>query len=90
MSESYLDHLTQAFEIAKARAIEEAERRNAKLERVCKCGETSFVAGLCCPSCGSQADRDHSWVVVRDTEFGYDLIPIGSRFDVLATFRVDM
>ncbi|HVT30335.1 MAG TPA: hypothetical protein VHE81_20160 [Lacipirellulaceae bacterium] len=90
MSGHYLDDLTRAFEIAKSRAVEEAERRNANLERVCRCGATSYVPGLECQACGHKADRDHAWAVVRDTEFGYDLIPIGSRFEVLATFRVDM
>ncbi len=88
-ADQYLADLEQAFSIAKQHAIEEAERRNSRLSLKCRCGEETYIPGLVCFACGWCAEPDDAWLVVRDGEWGYELVPISKRVPI-ASFSVEM
>lgn len=86
---SELDVLTAAFAKARRKAVSFAERHNRKLpaERCPRCSHDGHVPGLRCPACGY---RHHtSWAIIRDTEFGYDVVALNNRKDILAMFEIE-
>ena len=83
------DNLEQEFTEAKARALDYIGTYNAKLpSKACpECGDEGHVPGLRCPCCGYR--HHQSWAILRDTEFGYDVVPLTNRRQILATFKVE-
>lgn len=80
--------LGRAFAEAKAEALGFVAGYNASLpSKACpECGDLGHVPGLRCPACGYRHDR--SWAILRDTEWGYDVVPLTNRKSILASFRI--
>lgn len=75
------------FARALAAAREFAETHNSSLPRWCPaCGDEGHIPGLLCPGCGYR--HRIAWAIVRDTEWGYDVVSIADRRQVLAKFSV--
>jgi hypothetical protein len=87
----YINDINEAFAIAKKRAEQAATAHNSRLKLTCEyCDEATYVPGLKCWRCGWQATiPDGAWFVVRDDEWGYSLLPIGTR-KPYATYHVDL
>lgn len=87
MEDDY-ESLDRAFEGLKAEALSFAEGYNASLpSKECpKCGDAGHVPGLRCAACGYRHER--SWAILRDTEWGYEVVWLTNRRKVLATFSL--
>ena len=83
-----VESLDRAFAAAKEEAVSYATGYNLSLpSRACpQCGDCGHVPGLRCPACGYRHDR--SWAIIRDTEWGYDVVWLTNRRKVLASFRI--
>lgn len=84
-----LDALEKAFLKARDEALEFIGDYNSKLpsESCPSCGDTGHVPGLRCPTCGY---RHHiAWAILRDGEWGYEVVALTNRRKVLAEFKVD-
>ncbi len=78
-----------AFRLQKNRALSFIEKYNAALPTRCcpACHDTGHVPGLRCPACGY---RHHTaWAILRDGEWGYEVIALTNRRKILAEFRVE-
>ncbi len=86
MSEE-LHRLTLLFALLRRQADEFADRHNARLpSRECpKCLSPGHVPGLRCPECGYR--HPQPWAIVRDTEWGYEVVPLTKRRRVIARFE---
>lgn len=84
---TFLDHLENEFRTARKLACQFVETHNEKLPLECQCGCDSTVPGLPCPDCSHVADTP--WAILLDTEFGYDVVALGDRNDVIARFNVE-
>lgn len=82
------DDLEIEFAEAKVRALDYTRAYNAKLpsKKCPECGDKGHVPGLRCPACGYRHPR--AWAILRDTEFGYDVVSLTNRRQVFASFRV--
>lgn len=87
-SDGYLEH---EFRGAKKKALIFIEKFNDKLPtRECpSCHSEGHVPGLVC--CYATCGYIHpvSWVLLLDTEFGYDVVSLNNRKHKVATFNVD-
>lgn len=83
------DPLTRAFASAREKARAYAEEYNSCLpaQSCPRCGDVGHVPGLRCPACGYRHPK--AWVIVRDTEWGYEVIALTNRRLVLADFPVE-
>lgn len=83
------EDLEQAFAEAKARALDYIGAYNAKLpsKRCPNCGDEGHVPGLRCPCCGYR--HPVAWAILRDSEWGYEVVTLTNRRKVLAEFRVE-
>ena len=79
----------QKFAEAKSRALDYIGAYNAKLpSKACpECNDDGHVPGLRCPCCGYRHPR--AWAILRDTEFGYDVVLLTNRKQILASFDVN-
>ncbi|WP_145928624.1 hypothetical protein OH491_03690 [Termitidicoccus mucosus] len=50
------------------------------------CGRPGHVPGLPCPECFHC--HEVSWAILQDTEFGYEVVALNDRRQVLARFEV--
>ena len=82
------ESLQAAFEKARKESLSFITAYNAKLptERCPKCGDAGHVPGLRCPACGYR--HVIAWAILRDTEWGYEAVPLTNRRTVLKEFRV--
>lgn len=82
------EDLEQEFADAKGQALDFIGAYNAKLpSKACPaCNDAGHVPGLRCPCCGYR--HPQSWAILRDTEFGYDVVPLTNRREVIASFEV--
>lgn len=82
-------NLEGAFQLQKDRALSFIEKHNAALpsKRCPACHDEGHVPGLRCPACGYR--HNVAWAILRDTEWGYEAIPLTNRRKVLAEFRVE-
>lgn len=81
--------LESAFQHQKARASSFIEKYNAALpsRRCPACDDEGHVPGLRCPACGY---RHHTaWAILKDGEWGYQVIALTDRRKILAEFRVE-
>lgn len=80
--------LDGAFAAAKAEALDFLSGYNASLpSHACPgCGDAGHVPGLRCPACGYKHDR--AWAILRDTEWGYDVVELTNRRKILARFQL--
>jgi len=87
--ETDFHRLCAAFETQRRCAQEFAAAFNEKLPSdMCpKCTESSHVPGLTCVACGYK--HTSAWAIVRDTEFGYDVVALTSRRTIYASFVVE-
>lgn len=80
--------LEQAFERSRHQALVFIRDFNAKLPTVCPhCHDEAHIPGLRCPNCGYR--HGTAWAILRDTEYGYEVIPITDRQRILESFTVD-
>lgn len=88
-SERIDSRLTEAFSIQKRRALHFIENYNAKLpaDRCPACHEDGHVPGLRCPACGYR--HAVAWAILRDGEWGYEVVALTNRRKILAEFRVE-
>lgn len=82
--------LSTAFQNAKAEAEVFAEKYNSQLpiEKCPGCGEPDHCPGLACPDCGHV--HSVSWAIIKDTEWGYDVVALNNKKLRVAEFRVDL
>jgi ribosomal protein L37E len=81
------DQLERMFSSARAQALAYIGEVNAKLPLQCpRCQDHGHVPGLLCPACGYR--HTPPWVILRDTEWGYEVVPLTNRRKVLAVFKV--
>lgn len=78
----------RAFEEERQKALQFIEKHNAELPTPdCpQCGEDGHVPGLPC-RCGYK--HPVSWVILRDTEWGYAAVSLNNQRHALARFHVD-
>jgi len=83
------DSLEKAFAEARTQAREFIRHYNSQLPgNACPaCGEEGHVPGLLCPGCGYR--HTVAWLIIRDTEYGYEARSLTSRHQVIAEFNVD-
>lgn len=83
-----LEKLTVAFAQARTMALDYIGKHNDRLPATAcpDCGDDGHVPGLRCPACGYR--HDVSWVILRDTEWGYDVVPLNDRRKVVVSFKV--
>jgi hypothetical protein len=88
MMDDQAETLDRAFSEAKTEALGFVAGYNASLpSQACpECGDAGHVPGLRCPACGYKHDR--AWAILRDTEWGYDVVWLTNRKKVLASFRI--
>lgn len=81
--------LEEAFRHQKDRALCFIRKHNATLpsDSCPSCHEEGHVPGLRCPACGYR--HKTPWAILRDTEFGYEVIPLTNRKVVIAEFKVE-
>ena len=81
--------LEGAFQLQKDRALSFIEKHNAALpsKRCPECHDEGHVPGLRCPACGYR--HGVAWAILRDGEWGYEVIALTNRKKVLAEFRVE-
>ena len=84
-----LEVLTLAFRKAKRSAEQYANQYNASLpsEACPGCGVDGHVPGLKCP-CGYRHDK--SWVILRDSEWGYEVVALNNRSIVHEHFKAEV
>lgn len=78
-----------AFGAQKAKALKFIAAYNETLpsSHCPQCRDEGHVPGLVCPACGY---RHHiAWAILRDNEWGYEVVPLASRKTVLARFNVE-
>lgn len=82
------DRLGRAFSVAKTEALSFITGYNASLpSQACpSCGDEGHVPGLRCAACGYKHDR--AWAILRDTEWGYDVVELTNRRKILARFEL--
>lgn len=80
--------LEKAFADAKTDALDFIKKYNAKLptESCPKCGDAGHIPGLRCPACGYR--HNIAWAILRDSEWGYEVIALTNRKTVVREFRV--
>ena len=82
------DQLEEAFHHARHRALAFIKKHNDMLPTDCpKCREEGHIPGLRCPNCGYL--HGTAWAILRDTEYGYDVIPLNDRRRILESFTVE-
>ena len=83
------NQLEGAFRFQKSRALSYIEEYNAALpSKHCpSCHDDGHVPGLCCPACGYR--HAVAWAILRDGEWGYEVVSLINRKKVLAEFRVE-
>lgn len=84
-------YLELEFAEAKKKALSFIEKYNDKLptEHCPSCNSVGHVPGLACPDPICAYVHPVSWVLLVDTEFGYDVISLNDRKHKVATFNVD-
>ena len=81
-------NLERAFAEAKEQCLAFIRDHNTKLPQSCPhCGTDGFVPGLRCSECGEVSSP--AWAILRDTEWGYEAIPLTNRRKILARFEVE-
>lgn len=89
ISEAEFRRLSQAFDRERANAQAFAEDYNSRLPRTCpECGDEGHVPGLKCPACGYRHGK--SWLIVRDNDWGYDVIALVPPRRIHASFVVEL
>ncbi len=80
--------LDQEFEEAKRRALAFIAAHNSKLPTAfCpSCGDESHPPGLRCPGCGYI--HHIAWVILREGEWGYEVVALTNRKRIVVEFRV--
>jgi len=82
------DQLEAAFDRARHLALDFIKDHNAILPTECpRCREESHIPGLRCANCGYR--HETAWAILRDTEWGYEVIPINDRTAVLKAFNIE-
>ena len=80
--------LEDNFRCARHRALEFIKAHNDKLPTECpQCREESHISGLRCPACGYR--HAVAWAILRDTEWGYEVVSLNNRTAVLKTFDIE-
>jgi hypothetical protein len=81
--------LDDAFLKAKQDASAFIAQHNATLpsDNCPYCHRAGHLPGLPCPDCGHE--ESVAWLIILDTEFGYDAVEIRNRRKVIASFRVE-
>ena len=86
-----LDHdvYEKAFLKARGQAVRFIDRYNSQLPtKACPaCSDDGHVPGLCCPACGYVHSKP--WLILRDTEFGYEARQLTKGRVVIAKFDVE-
>ncbi len=86
--DEYIAHWDAAFLRQKKLALRFIEAYNESLPTescpVCQC--SGHVPGLPCPECSHV--HPVSWVILRDNEFGYEAVALGTR-EIVASFSVE-
>jgi len=84
-----LQNLERMFSSARTRALSHANNYNAQLPSAqCpRCKDPGHVPGLRCTNCAYR--HPQTWAIIRDTEWGYQVVPLTNRKIVLAEFNVD-
>lgn len=84
------DDLETSFAQARVEALEFIKRHNEKLpSEYCPfCGDEGHLPGLPCPACGYR--HVVAWAILRDGEFGYDVVTLTDRKTMLARFNVEL
>ena len=79
----------RAFGDARRRATLFISKYNEALPRsACpSCGDEGHLPGIKCPACGYR--HETAWAILRDTEWGYEVVPLVNRERVIATFEID-
>lgn len=87
MNES-LENLERVFAVARSRAAVFVAEHNAPLPKNCPgCHDSGHVPGLRCPACGYR--HRIPWAIIRDTEWGYEVVALTNRRTVFCVFNVD-
>jgi hypothetical protein len=88
MDES-LESLEKLFGSARLRAGAYAEKYNSHLPGAScpKCHDLGHVPGLRCHMCGYR--HPTSWAIIRDTEWGYEVVALTNRKKVIEKFNVE-
>jgi hypothetical protein len=88
LTELQLLRLDAEFLIARIEAEEFATQWNAVLpvQHCPNCGATDHCPGLACPDCSYV--HPISWSILRDTEFGYEVVSLNNRRNRIAVFQV--
>lgn len=86
-----LDYLESEFRTAKKKALKFIDKFNDKLptDRCPACHSDGHVPGLFCPEATCGYIHPVSWVLLLDTEFGYDIVSLNNRRHCVASFNVD-
>ena len=87
--ESDHQRLSETFRIQKAKALLFIKEYNAVLpsEECPSCKDDGHVPGLLCPACGYRHHKP--WAILRDGEWGYEVIALTNRKKILARFNVE-
>lgn len=82
------DQLEAAFDRARHQALDFIKDHNAMLPTECpRCREESHIPGLRCANCGYR--HETAWAILRDTEYGYEVVSLTDRQCILSAFPVD-
>ena len=81
--------LEKEFAQAKRDALSFIAKYNAALPSANRpgCGDEGHVPGLRCPTCGYR--HAVAWTILRDGEWGYEVIALCDRKKILARFDVN-
>lgn len=86
----YFGKIDLAFREAKRRAETYIEGHNNQLPtaKCPSCQTDGHCPGLACPDCGHVTSV--SWAILRDDEFGYEVIALNDRKRIYARFPVNL
>lgn len=82
------DELDRAFKEARKNAVLFIESYNARLpSKACpSCRDAGHLPGIRCPACGYL--HGSAWLILRDTEWGYEAITLTNRRGLVAYFPI--
>jgi len=88
--ENQFNHIQSAFMTQKIKAEAFIERYNSALptERCPGCDTADHCPGLPCPDCNYVYQT--SWSILKDTEWGYDVVALNDRKRILVRFNVEL
>jgi len=86
------DYLEHEFRRAKKKALKFIEQFNSKLptERCPNCRSPGgHVPGIACPEPGCGYIHNISYVLLLDSEWGYDIVSLNNRKHRVTSFNID-